>query len=162
MTIASGPIIQVCWVVEDIAAAETFHREHFGAGPFLRIPDVRFGPEEATYRGQPADFTAHVSMAYIGDLQLELIQPVAGESIYTEFLARSGPGLHHICFETPDLAASIERARAAGMEIVQQGVMGGGMMSFAYVDGAGWGAPYVELAELGDDIRALYASIKAR
>lgn len=160
MTIATGPVIQVCWVVADIEAAESFHREHFGAGPFLRIPDVRFGPEEATYRGAPADFTAHVSMSYIGDLQLELIQPVAGESIYSEFLARSGPGLHHICFETDDLDAAVARAAEAGLEVVQQGVMGGGLMSFAYVDGAAWGAPYVELAQLGDEIRALYASIK--
>jgi hypothetical protein len=35
------------------------------------------------------------------------------------------------------------------------------MMSFAYVEGAAGGAPYIELAQLGDDIRALYASIKA-
>ena len=160
MTIATGPVIQVCWVVEDIAAAESYRSEHFGAGRWMRIPDVRFGPEDATYRGRPADFTAHVSMSYIGDLQLELIQPVAGESIYTEFLARSGPGLHHLCFETDDLDAAVERATAAGLEVVQQGVMGGGMMSFAYVDGAAWGAPYIELAELGDDIRALYETIR--
>ena len=161
MTIASGPVTQLCWVVEDIAAAEEFHSTHFGVGAWTRMPDVRFGPEEATYRGAPADFTAHVSLGYAGDLQLELIQPVAGESIYTEFLARSGPGLHHLCFETDDLDAAVARARAAGLDVPQQGVMAGGLMSFAYVDGAAWGAPYIELAELTDDMRAFYAAIKA-
>ncbi|WP_183095235.1 VOC family protein [Nocardioides stalactiti] len=160
MTIASGPVTQLAWVVEDIGAAEEFHRAHFGAGPWTRMPDVRFGPEEATFRGEPADFTAHVSLGYAGDLQLELIQPVAGESIYTEFLARSGPGLHHLCFETDDLDAAVARARAAGLDVPQQGVMAGGLMSFAYVDGAAWGAPYVELAQLTDDMRAFYAAIK--
>jgi len=160
MTIASGPVIQLCWVVDDIAAAEEFHTRHFGAGAWTRMPDVRFGPDEATYRGAPADFTAHVSLAYAGDLQLELIQPVEGESIYTEFLARSGPGLHHLCFETDDLGAAIGRARAAGLEIVQQGAMAGGLMSFAYVDGARWGAPYVEIVELTDDMRAFFAAIR--
>jgi catechol 2,3-dioxygenase-like lactoylglutathione lyase family enzyme len=167
MTIASGPVIQVCWVVEDIEAAEAFHSEHFGVGRWTRLPDVRFGPDEATYRGAPADFTAHVSLGYAGDLQLELIQPVAGESIYSEFLDRTGPpgswshgGLHHICFETDDLDAAIGRATDAGLEIVQQGVMAGGLMSFAYVDGARWGAPYVEIVQLTDDMRAFFAAIK--
>ena len=164
MTIVSGPVIQVCWVVDDIEAAETFHTEHFGVGAWTRMPDVRFGPEAATYRGAPADFTAHVSLGYAGDLQLELIQPVTGRSIYTEFLEGSGPGfhggLHHICFETDDLAAAIERAEAAGLEIVQQGVMGGGLMSFAYVDGGRWGAPYVEIVELTDEMRAFFAGLR--
>lgn len=167
MTIVSGPAVQLCWVVDDIESAEGFHTEHFGVGKWTRMPDVRFGPEEATYRGAPADFTAHVSLAYAGDLQLELIQPVSGESIYTEFLDRTGAGrswshggLHHLCFETDDLAAAVERAHAAGLEIVQQGVMAGGLMSFAYVDGARWGAPYVEIVELTDDMRAFFAAIK--
>lgn len=167
MTIVSGPIVQLCWVIDDIAVAEAFHTEHFGVGAWTRMSDVRFGPAEATYRGKPADFTAHVSLAYVGDLQLELIQPVTGESIYTEFLQAPGPGgppfhggLHHLCFETEDLAAAVERARAAGLEILQQGVMAGGLMSFAYVDGARWGAPYVEIVQLTDDMRGFFAAIK--
>ncbi len=166
MTIVSGPIVQLCWVVDDIEAAEGFHAEHFGVGEWTRMPDVRFGPE-TTYRGAPADFTTHVSLAYAGDLQLELIQPVTGASIYAEFLDRSGTdrswshgGLHHLCYETDDLTAAVERAHAAGLEIVQQGVMAGGLMSFAYVDGARWGAPYVEIVELTDDMRAFFAAIK--
>ena len=107
-------------------------------------------------------FTAHVSLGYAGDLQLELIQPVTGSSIYTEFLSGApGGGLHHVCFETDDLTAAVARAEAAGIEVVMQGAMGGGLMSFAYVDGARWGAPYVEVVELTDDMRAIFAGIKA-
>jgi catechol 2,3-dioxygenase-like lactoylglutathione lyase family enzyme len=161
MTIATGPITQVCWVVDDIEAAEEFHREQLGTAAWTRMPDVRFGPEDATYRGEPADFTAHVSLGYAGDLQLELIQPVTGRSIYTEFLSGTPRGgLHHVCFETDDLAAAVARAERAGLEVVMQGTMGGGLMSFAYVDGARWGAPYVELVELTDDIRAFFAGIR--
>ena len=161
MTIATGPITQVCWVVDDIEAAEEFHREQLGTAAWTRMADVRFGPEDATYRGEPADFTAHVSLGYAGDLQLELIQPVTGRSIYTEFLSGTpSGGLHHVCFETEDLAAALARAEQAGIEVVMQGTMGGGLMSFAYVDGARWGAPYVELVELTDDIRSFFAGIK--
>lgn len=160
MSIVSGPIVQVCWVVEDIGAAERFHTEHLGVGAWTRMPDVRFGPEEATFRGRPADFTAHVSLAYAGDLQLELIQPVSGESIYSEFLGRSGAGLHHVAFETDDLDAAVARARTAGLEVLQQGVMAGGLMSFAYVDGTRWGAPYVEILQLTEELRAFFAAVR--
>lgn len=160
MSLATGPITQVCWVIPDIGAAERFHSDHFGAGPWTRIPDVHFGPDSSVLRGEPADFVVHVSLAYIGELQLELIQPVRGHSIYSEFLARSGPGLHHICLETEDIQAAMAAARDQGLDVVQHGVMAGGLMSYAYVDGAAAGAPYIELAELTDDMRAFYAAVK--
>jgi len=160
MTVATGPIIQICWVVEDIEAAEAFHSAQFGVGAWTRLVDIHFAPESCTLRGEPADFVVHVSMAYAGDLQLELIQPVSGESIYSEFLAKSGPGLHHVCYETDDLAAAVSAAGEAGLPIVQQGVMAGGLMSFAYVEGTPGGAPYVEVVQLTDDMRAFFASIK--
>jgi len=160
MTIATGPVTQLCWVTEDIAATEQFLTTGFGVASWTRLPDIRFGPETCTLHGQPADFTVHVSLGYIGDLQLEIIQPVSGDSIYTEFLASSPPGLHHLCFEVDDMAAALERAAVAGVEVVQAGSMMGGAMEFAYVDGSAHGVPYVELAYLGADIRAFYDAIK--
>jgi catechol 2,3-dioxygenase-like lactoylglutathione lyase family enzyme len=158
--IVSGPITQVAWVTDDIDATETLLREQFGSGAWTRIPDVRFGPEHCTYRGEPADFTVHVSLAYLGDLQLELIQPVSGASIYTEFLAQNRPGLHHVCFEVDDMTAARARAGAAGLEIVQAGSMMDGAMEFAYVDGSSAGAPYVELARIGPDMAAFFDAIR--
>jgi catechol 2,3-dioxygenase-like lactoylglutathione lyase family enzyme len=45
----------------------------------------------------------------------ELIEPVAGASVHTEFLARSGPGLHHVCFAVDDIDAACARAAAGGV-----------------------------------------------
>ncbi len=160
MTIATAPVIQLCWVTEDIAATETFLSANFGVGSWTRLNDIRFDPESCTLHGEPADFTVHVSLGYAGDLQLEIIQPVAGESIYTEFLAVSPPGLHHLCFEVEDMATALESAREAGIEVVQAGSMMGGGMEFAYLDGSAHGVPYVELAYLGPDIKAFYEAIK--
>ena len=53
------------------------------------MPDVHFGPDTCTYRGAPADFVANISLSYAGDMQLELIEPVSGDSIYSEFLRDS-------------------------------------------------------------------------
>ena len=66
-----------------------------------------------------------------------------------------------MCFETDDLDAAVARAEEAGLEVVQQGVMAGGLMSFAYVDGAAWGVPFVEVAQLTEDMRAFFAAVKS-
>ena len=166
MSIAEGPIVQIAWVVEEIATTEELLGEQFGVGAWTRIPDVHFGPEDCTVHGEPADFTAHVSLAYAAggasDLQLELIQPVSGTSIYTEFLAASPPGMHHLCFAVEDIDAACAAAEAAGHPVVQRGSMMGGAMDFAYVDGSSAGVPYIELARIGPDMAAFFADVKAK
>lgn len=161
MSVCTGPITQVAWVVDDIAAAEAHLTAVRGNKRWTRLPGIRFGPDTCTYRGAPADFTCDISLSYAGDVQLELIQPVAGESIYTEFLERGGPGLHHLCFETADIDATLRSAGEQGIEVVQRGDMAGGSIRFAYLDGAAHGVPYVEVAQLDDGMRAFYAAIKA-
>lgn len=98
-------------------------------------------------------------MSYLADLQLELIEPVSGQSIYSEFLQQSGPGLHHVCFEPEDFGAAIASAQARDLAVVQQGDMPGGLR-FAYIDGQSAGVPYVELAEVGPDMRAFFDYVK--
>jgi catechol 2,3-dioxygenase-like lactoylglutathione lyase family enzyme len=161
MSIAEGPVVQLAWVTDDIAATERLLSEQFGVGAWSRMEDVRFGPEETTLRGEPADFTLHVSLGYAGDLQLELIQPVAGETIHGEFLAAHGPGLHHLCFEVDDVDAACARSEAAGVPVLMRGSMMGGEIEFAYVDGSASGVPYVELARIGPLMRELYDGVKA-
>jgi hypothetical protein len=160
MTICTGPIIQTAWVVPDVAATEAHLTSLTGVKGWTRLPDIRFGPDTCTYRGAPADFVAHISMTYVGDMQLELIQPVSGESIYTEFLDRTGGGLHHLCWEVDDLDKALAEAADAAVPVVQAGDMAGGAIRFAYLDGAAHGVPYVELAQLDDGMKAFYAQIK--
>jgi catechol 2,3-dioxygenase-like lactoylglutathione lyase family enzyme len=160
VTIAQGPVTQLAWVTEDLDATAALLSRGFGVGQWTRLPDIHFDPDHCTLHGRPADFVVHVALAYVGDLQLELIQPVRGESIYTEFLARSGPGLHHLCFEVDDLGAAREAAEAEGLEVVQAGSMMDGAMEFAYLDGRAHGVPYVELARVGPDLRAFFDAIR--
>lgn len=160
MAIAEGPVTQLAWVTEDLDATAALLSRGFGVGEWTRLPGIHFDPEHCTFRGAPADFVVDVALAYAGDLQLELIRPVRGESIYTEFLARSGPGLHHLCFEVDDLAVARDTARAEGLAVVQDGSMMDGAMEFAYLDGSAHGVPYVELARIGPDMRAFFEAIR--
>ena len=159
-SVAHGPITQIAWVTDDIGRTEALLHEQFGTGAWTRIPDVHFDREHSRLRGEPQEFTAHISLAYAGDLQLELIEPVSGRSVHTEFLAGHGPGLHHVCFEVDDLAAACARAEAAGIPVLQTGSMMAGEIEFAYVDGSSAGAPYVELARIGPQMRAFYDAIR--
>jgi len=148
--------VQIAWVTRDLDATEKALTTLLGARKWIRMPGVHFGPDACTYRGGPADFVADISLSYAGDTQLELIAPVSGESIYTEFLDSAGPGLHHVCIEADD----VERAVAErGAEVVQRGVMPGGM-EFAYVTAQDAGVPYIEIAYIPSEIRAFFDYIK--
>ena len=77
------------WVTDDIDATERLLSEQFGVGAWTRIPDVEFGPDTTTLRGEPVSFTAHISLGYAGDLQLELIEPVSGQTIHARVPRRA-------------------------------------------------------------------------
>lgn len=137
-----GPITQVCWVVDDVEAAMAQHDVRW-----MLVPDVHFGPDHCTYRGRPADFVVHVALGYSGGMQLELIQPVRGDSLYTE----SGPGLHHVAHEPADFRVPDDS--------VQHGSFPGVGMEFAYVPGGPLGS-WVELMKVGPDMRAVFDSLR--
>jgi catechol 2,3-dioxygenase-like lactoylglutathione lyase family enzyme len=154
--------VQIAWVTGDLDATEKALTTLLGAKKWVRMPGIHFGPDVCTYRGAPADFVADISLSYAGDTQLELIAPVKGESIYTEFLDTAGPGLHHICVEAADTEAfdaALRDAEQQGTPVVQQGVMPGGMR-FAYVSAEQAGVPYIEIAHIPDEIRAFFDYVK--
>ena len=154
--------VQIAWVTAELDATETALSALLGAKKWVRMPRIHFGPDSCTYRGRPADFYADISLSYAGDMQLELIAPVSGDSIYTEFFKDSGPGLHHICIDAADadgFATGVAQAVEGGAEVVQQGVMPGGI-EFAYVSAAAAGVPYLEIAHFPPEIRAVFDYIK--
>jgi hypothetical protein len=89
-------IDQVAIVVHDLdEAMGRYHRLH-GWGPWsvyeYRPPRLR----ETTTRGAPAEFTFAGAEAPVGAVVVELLQPQTGSSIYAEWLAEHGEGLHHL------------------------------------------------------------------
>ncbi len=153
---------QIAWVTPDLDATETALTGLLGVRKWVRIPDVHFAPETCSYRGEPADFVASISLSYLGDMQLELIQPVRGKNIYSDFLRESGAGLHHICVEaaSPErFDAALAEAAGQGAPVVQQGVMAGGIQ-FAYVSARQAGVPFLEIAYIAPEMRAFYDYIK--
>src|SRR5579885_1581685 len=56
----------------------------------------------------------------VGDSEIELLEPTNPDNGVGKFLARRGGGLHHLCFETDDVARELEGARAKGIQLIDQ------------------------------------------
>lgn len=154
--------VQIAWVTTQLDATEKALNGLLGVRKWVRMPQVHFAPDTCSYRGEPADFIADISLSYVGDMQLELIEPVRGPNIYSDFLKDHGPGLHHICVEAESgehFAAMLADAAGCGADVVAQGVMAGGMR-FAYVSAPKAGVPFVEIAHITPDTRAFFDYIK--
>lgn len=54
----------------------------------------------------------------VGDGHVELLRPLGPETAVGKFLARRGPGLHHVAYAVDDIDATLERVAAAGIELI--------------------------------------------
>jgi len=134
------PVKQVGIVVKDIEKTAEFYTSAFGIGPFS-IHEVSL--DGVIFRGQPITLNMKVAFAQSGPLQIELIQPVKGENLYTEFLAAKGEGLHHLAFEVDDMAATLAQMAEFGIEPVFHHDLG--FTAFAYLDTDKIGGVMIEL-----------------
>jgi methylmalonyl-CoA/ethylmalonyl-CoA epimerase len=55
-----------------------------------------------------------------GPALIELLEPDRPDSPIAKFIAKRGPGIHHVCFAVDDLDATLERCRAAGIRLIDQ------------------------------------------
>ena len=56
----------------------------------------------------------------VGDGHVELMRPLGPETPVGKFLARDGPGLHHVAYAVEDIDATLERLAAAGLELIDK------------------------------------------
>ena len=70
------------------------------------------------YRGKPEDFGVKIALANVGPIQIELMQPLAGKSIWKEFIAKKGYGLHHIALEIDDMNTKVKEFEEEGFKII--------------------------------------------
>jgi methylmalonyl-CoA/ethylmalonyl-CoA epimerase len=61
---------------------------------------------------------AHIAGFSAGDSLVELLEANAPDSPIAKFVARRGPGIHHICFAVDDLNGTLERCRRAGIKLI--------------------------------------------
>ena len=59
-----------------------------------------------------------VAVLSAGETRLELLESLEDDSPIARFVARRGPGVHHVCFQVDDIAAELKRLSAAGVRLV--------------------------------------------
>ncbi len=102
--IRGARIAHIGVAVTDLAAALPFYTEVLGLTP---------RPAET------ADGATIVSIPF-GESDVELLQPLSAESPVAKFIAKRGPGIHHVCYRVPDLEAALAACRAAGYRLVDE------------------------------------------
>jgi hypothetical protein len=119
-------------VVRDLQKTIEHYWNNFGIGPWkiflFEEPLLR----EMTIRGNLAKYRMHIAICQMENIYIEIIQPLAGDTIYKEFLEQKGEGLHHLGFFVDHLDREMERFKTNGFSTVQTGRFQEG--GFAYLD----------------------------
>ena len=122
-------IRQIALVVKDVER----YMENFSYYLDIDGWDVRhFTPEKVRdlyVNGKPVTegFDFICAVKWVGDMELELVEPIAGENVYWEFLEKHGPGLHHYKDVYPDeeIQREAERLKPYGVQVLQTGWIDG-------------------------------------
>jgi len=118
--------------VPDLAEASAFYRDILGAEP----------------RGLGQLDGATIVSFQLGEVEVELLHPESDDSPVGRFLARRGPGIHHICYRVPNLIETLARCRAQGYRLVDEAPrVGQGGNRVAFMHPKSTGGILIELTE---------------
>ena len=135
-------VAQIGWVVRDLDSVVGYW-ETLGVKNVHRAGVLEF--QDIAYRGKKTPLSFKMAVGQIGDVQIEWVQPVKGNSVFDEFLSKHGDGIHHLAFPVPTLEKLQEQLKyfkSKGVTPVQSGTWQGtkGAGHFAYVDLGSQGA----------------------
>ncbi len=138
-------ICQIGLVVRDIErSAEAYSRILGLSQPQVIITDPR-EVAHTQFRGQPTDARAKLAFFEMGQVPLELIEPIGGPSTWQEFLDEKGEGVHHIAFFVKGTDRVVQYLAGHGIGVIQQGDYTGGR--YTYVDSSAALGVVLELLE---------------
>lgn len=154
-TIDISGVHQVAVVVHDIEAAVRVYSDRFGLGPWPVLTHDSPYLTGTRIRGKNTRYSMRIASVQVGSVAWELIQPLEGQSIYAEFLATRGEGMHHVLVRHSQaqyevvLSAYAERGHPPLME----GTIAGktGLVDFAYLDTADGLKTILEISKRSPD-----------
>lgn len=112
---------QIAFIVGDTETAVRHWTRRHGVGPFFVAE--RLTMPNLTYRGVPSEPVVTLSIAYWGDMQVELIeQHNDAPSAYRDFYLEHGDGFQHMACFSDDVDSDVDRCLAAGMTIQMDGL----------------------------------------
>jgi len=131
--IGIGKIHHVAVIVRDMESALGLYRDKLG----LEVEAVM----EMAYD--------HVIIGFlpVGEVKIELVAPTDETTGSARFLASKGEGFHHVCFEVPDIQASLDKLAGMGLTLIDAAPRKGGEGPVAFVHPKSCHGVLVELIE---------------
>jgi catechol 2,3-dioxygenase-like lactoylglutathione lyase family enzyme len=124
---------QLGYVVADVDKTVAFYKETFGLGPWM-VKEQKAEP--CIEKGNLIAPTLKIALAYLGDVQIELIEVVKGHSYHQDHLKSETGGVHHLGFMVQDVEKRVEACKKIGIEVLQSGTIKdiGVRVDYAYMD----------------------------
>lgn len=113
---------QIGIVVNDLDSFTHELTRLFGIGPFriMEWPLEGIDPQ-STYHGRPENYRLRLAFATVGKIQIEVVQPLEGQNIYSDFLKEHGPGLHHFRLTIPGFDEGVKAMINDGIQNIASG-----------------------------------------
>ena len=120
-------------VVRDAEKTQKYY-ESIGIGPWMDYPPMKEYvkidvPDENGF------YNLKIKCVQIGPVQLQLVEPGEGDSLYKDHLEEKGEGVFHIGFEVNDISATDAKIKAMGLNVLSSGRRENGS-GFSYLDTA--------------------------
>jgi len=135
-------VSQVGIVVRDMDKAIEYYEKVLGLGPFIR-PQISY--TEKFYYGKPVHSLWIMGFCSLGLVELELVQPITGPTVYHDFLKEKGEGIHHLGFDLKDIDEKLFLCKKMGIQVIQSGCSS--TARFAYLDTMKIGGVVFELIQ---------------
>lgn len=149
-----GPITQLGYLTNELDEAATLWAKAMRVGPFTKMAGVTM---PATMDGESVEIKIDLALAYLGDIQIELIQPLCDSP--SPYRANKKAGLwgsHHTQFTVPNLDVAIAKGEDLGMEMACE-IISGGARYIYMRSKAGW----IELTTPNAALHPFFEGIKA-
>lgn len=144
-TLGNNIVVQVGILVCDIETKSRAWSEILGLPqPEIIVTDT-YDKTQAEYLGKPTQARCKLAFLKMGQLDVELIEPIGSPSTWQAHLDEKGEGLHHIAFVIQGMKERIAYLDAKGIPLLQRGEYEGGR--YAYMDGMQQLGTVLELLE---------------
>jgi len=121
---------------DGIEQAASFYRDSLG----LSIEEIEEVPSQKV----------RVAMLPVGESRIELLEPTSEDSPISKFLAKRGPGIHHIAVQVDDIEAALRDLKARGARLIdEQPRTGAGGCLVAFIHPSSTGGVLLELVQPG-------------
>lgn len=124
--------------VEDLDEAIALHRDRLGM--------------TLVHRETVSEQGVEAVLLDVGDSHVELLQPLGPDTAVGKFLARRGPGLHHVAYRVDDVEEALRQLAAEGVRLIDEHPRNGIRNSrVAFVHPAATGGVLTEIVQPAED-----------